>query len=120
MLLVNSVLSLVSYGFDRDISNIGLAIILVLVIFVQGGFSMYQDWSTSKVMNSIKKMLPQSCSVIRDGMEMRINTSDLVVGDVVKIECGDRIPVDMRLLECNQLKGVFTCWIYSTVCLRSG
>ena len=90
-----------------DISNLALAIILILVIFSQGAFSMYQDWSTSKVMDSIKHMLPQEAPVFRNGVETKIPVSDMVVGDLVKLEVGDRAPADVRIIECHGLKGSF-------------
>ena len=103
-----SVLSILAYRpFMGDISNLALAIILILVILGQGAFSMYQDWSTSKVMDSIKHMLPQEAPVFRNGVETKIPVSDMVVGDLVKLEVGDRAPADVRIIECHGLKGSF-------------
>lgn len=111
MLWPASILSILAYkpfgGSNPDISNIGLAIILILVILTQGAFSMYQDWTSSKVMDSIKNMLPSAAPVFRNGQETKINAIDMVVGDLVKLETGDKVPADIRLVESHGLKGKF-------------
>lgn len=117
-----SILSILAYkplgGDNPDISNLGLGIILILVILAQGMFaivhtiyhlgffSMYQEWSSSKVMDSIKKMMPQATSAVRNGEECKIATADIVVGDVIKLETGEKVSADVRLIECQQLKGL--------------
>ena len=55
-------------------------------------------------MDSFKKMVPEHASVIRNGEEKRILADDLVLGDVVEIRAGDRVPADIRLFEAKGLK----------------
>jgi P-type E1-E2 ATPase len=50
------------------------------------------------------KMLPAPCTIIRDGKESRIAAENLVIGDIVKLNLGDRIPADMRLIDVKDLK----------------
>jgi len=45
-------------GNPPDPTNLGLGIMLILVIFIQAAFTAFQDWSSSKVMKSIKNMMP--------------------------------------------------------------
>jgi sodium/potassium-transporting ATPase subunit alpha len=78
--------------------NLALAILVLIVIFLQASFSAFQDWSTQRVMNSILDLLPSEALVLRDGNLIRISTSNLVVGDIVHISIGNKVPVDMRLL----------------------
>ena len=49
-------------------------------------------------------MMPPKCKVIRDGQLVEIKAELLVLGDIVKIETGDRIPADLRLIMCRGLK----------------
>ncbi|CAG8572667.1 7033_t:CDS:10 [Acaulospora morrowiae] len=79
--------------------NLALGIVLIIVVIIQAAFGAYQDWSTSKVMNSIKNMLPAEALVIRNGQVTKIFASDLVVGDVVQINMGNKVPADLRLVE---------------------
>ena len=59
---------------------------------------MFQDWSTSRVMSSIKDMLPEHCDVTRDGTLVHLPAESLVPGDVVTIKAGNKLPADVRFI----------------------
>ncbi|CAF1081699.1 unnamed protein product, partial [Brachionus calyciflorus] len=52
---------------NSDPVNLGLGILLIVVIFLQAAFNAFQDYSSGKVMKSIKNMMPSIAIVIRDG-----------------------------------------------------
>ncbi|KAJ9634171.1 hypothetical protein H2204_006502 [Knufia peltigerae] len=79
--------------------NLGLAVLVIIVILLQASFSAFQDWSTHKTMNSILDMLPSDAFALRDGNYTKIQTSDLVVGDIVRISIGNKVPADLRLIK---------------------
>ncbi|KAF1801111.1 hypothetical protein FB192DRAFT_1429110 [Mucor lusitanicus] len=81
--------------------NLALAVILMFVIFLQAFFNAWQDWSTSRVMNSINNMLPTQTLVMRDGQIVTIDASHLVPGDVVHVKMGNKIPADLRLVQVS-------------------
>ncbi|CAG8503184.1 9336_t:CDS:1 [Paraglomus brasilianum] len=87
-----------------DKQNLGLAILLLIVIFLQAVFNGYQDWTTSSVMKSINKMLPSTAIVTRDGKEQTVPLSNLVVGDLVHLKLGNKVPADIRITEQIDLK----------------
>ena len=91
-------------GDPPDPTNFGLAILLIVVILLQAAFSAFQDWSSNKVMKSIKNMMPHSATVIRDGSEHKIPAEDLVVGDLVHLSYGNKVPADIRIIESHDLK----------------
>ena len=78
--------------------NLGLAILIIIVILLQACFSAFQDWSTAKTMNSILDMLPHDAMVLRDGNYNKVDTANLVPGDIVRLSIGDKVPADVRLL----------------------
>lgn len=84
--------------------NLALAIALIVVILVNVGVSVVQDYSSNKVMNSISAMIPQSASVIRNGQNVQVLSEDLVPGDIIVLNSGDRVPADVRMLSVNGLK----------------
>lgn len=55
-------------------------------------------------MEAFKNFIPPETLVIRDGRQSKIPAENLVVGDVVIIEFGKRIPADIRILESNGMK----------------
>jgi sodium/potassium-transporting ATPase subunit alpha len=86
---------------DRAPYNLGLAILVLIVIFLQAFFSAFQDRSTARTMNAILDLFPAEARVIRGGEAHKIPSADLVVGDIVKINIGDKVPADVRLLSTS-------------------
>lgn len=82
--------------------ELGIAIWMVNVI--NGLFSFVQEHRASQATEALKRMLPSYCRVIRDGQECKLLAEDLVIGDLVLIEEGDKISADGRLLQSNDLK----------------
>ncbi|KAJ6093578.1 hypothetical protein N7486_008867 [Penicillium sp. IBT 16267x] len=78
--------------------NLGLAILVLIVIFLQAGFSAFQDWSTERTMKSILDLVPTDAVVLRSGTPTRIPSTDVVTGDVVQISVGNKVPADICLL----------------------
>jgi sodium/potassium-transporting ATPase subunit alpha len=62
-----------------------IAIFLVCVIFLQAIFQFFQNFQSSRMLESFSKTLPTQAVVVRDGTRMLVQTSDLVVGDIVKV-----------------------------------
>lgn len=81
--------------------NLALAVVVILVICLNALFSAFQDWSTQRVMHSILDLLPAEAIVIRDGQALTINSRELVVGDVVRLSTGNKVPADIRLIEAS-------------------
>ncbi|KAG5916864.1 hypothetical protein E4U42_007466 [Claviceps africana] len=105
ILLIGSILVFVSWKPlgepNPQVANLALAIVLLVVFFIQAAFAMFQDWSTSRVMSSIKDMLPERCQVIRDGQIADIAAEELVPGDVVLVKSGNKLPADVRFIEVS-------------------
>ena len=55
-------------------------------------------------MESFKKLVPQEANVLRNGDKVSINAINLVVGDIVFVKAGDRIPADLRIFEARSFK----------------
>ena len=52
-------------------------------------------------MASIKNMLPDDCSVIREGTQQIIRSTDIVPGDLLIIRSGDKLPADVRFVQVS-------------------
>ncbi|TMW67398.1 hypothetical protein Poli38472_011018 [Pythium oligandrum] len=105
LLNVAGLLSLIAYLLDTSVSlNLYLAVVLFAIVFCTCTMTFLQQRSTSKVMDSFKNMLPQKCTVVRDGFSQLIPAEELVVGDLVWIRNGDKVPADLRILLCSNLK----------------
>ncbi|KAJ1911429.1 hypothetical protein H4219_005946 [Mycoemilia scoparia] len=89
-------------GKPPSVNYLALAIALVIVVAVQTGFNIYQDWSTSRIMSSITGLLPLETLVTRNGQKQSVLAAELVVGDLVHVKAGDKVPADLRLIEVSR------------------
>lgn len=104
LLWLGAALCLAAYAIRGLIDNIIVGIVLALVVIVTGLFSYYQESKSSRIMDSFKKLVPESATVIRDGERDTIEASKLVVGDLVEVNAGDKVPADIRITKCQQLR----------------
>ena len=65
---------------------------LLVVITVSSIFTFSQELLTAHTLAGFRNLIPGSCIVIRDGAPTRVAAAELVVGDVVQLETGGRVP----------------------------
>ncbi|XP_057338998.1 sodium/potassium-transporting ATPase subunit alpha isoform X2 [Microplitis mediator] len=110
LLWIGAFLCFVAYGIQASTSedpnddNLYLGIVLAAVVIVTGIFSYYQESKSSKIMESFKNMVPQFATVLREGEKLTLRAEDIVLGDVVEVKFGDRIPADIRIIESRGFK----------------
>jgi len=92
--------ALISFIIESVLDSIAVTVILFLNAFL--GFS--HEYKAEKALESLKKYLVSKVRVIRDEKENEIPSDELVPGDVVIIEAGERIPADMRLINAINFK----------------
>lgn len=80
----------------------GFVVLGVVIINALIGF--FQEYRSSKEIAALKKMVPDTTVVIRDGHPQTIQSSELVPGDIVSLESGDKVPADIRLFEVHSFK----------------
>ncbi|XP_050305558.1 sodium/potassium-transporting ATPase subunit alpha-like [Anthonomus grandis grandis] len=89
---------------ETDTDNLILGIVLVVVVVVTGCFMYSQEHKSQKIMESFANMVPPKATVIRGGETMTVVSRDLVVGDLVDMKFGDRIPADVRIIQSQGFK----------------
>lgn len=82
----------------------GDAIFIAIVLTANAFFGFWQENKAEQEMGALKQMTVSRCVVCRDGMEMELSTTQLVPGDIVKIEEGLNVPADLRVSESWQCK----------------
>lgn len=76
---------------------LGVAVINALIGHIQ-------ENNAEKSLKSIRNMLSAFAVVVRNGQHETVATTDLVVGDIVVLRAGDRIPADLRVMEAHNLR----------------
>ncbi|KAG2112905.1 hypothetical protein BD769DRAFT_1630105 [Suillus cothurnatus] len=88
-------------GSSPSAVNLGVAVLLMLVIIISATFYAFVDWNASRIMKSIKSLIAHEAAVIRDGKQQLIAATDIVVGDIVVLSTGDRVPADLRIVAAS-------------------
>lgn len=79
------------------------AIAIILIVLLNGILGYIQERKAEKSLQALKQLTAPKSVVLRDGKWMEIFTTELVVGDIVKIESGNRIGADIRLIQAHSL-----------------
>src|SRR3546814_935183 len=79
------------------------AAVIVAVVIVNAIIGYIQEGKAEQALEAIQRMIAPKASVIREGVRQTIPVSDIVSGDLVLIEAGDRVPADLRLLHARRL-----------------
>jgi Ca2+-transporting ATPase len=89
-------------GFIAKMPQLAIAIWMVNII--NGAFSFWQEFRAEKATEALRKILPTTSRVMREGTEIRILAEELVPGDVIFLAEGDSIPVDCRLINSAEMR----------------
>ena len=79
------------------------AVVILIVVILNAVVGFIQENRAENAMEQLKNMTSTMAIVIRDGNTKKVVASDLTIGDVVKLEEGDNVPADMRLLKSHDL-----------------
>ncbi|MDX1813847.1 MAG: HAD-IC family P-type ATPase, partial [Candidatus Bathyarchaeia archaeon] len=90
----------ISVAITEYVDAVTIAVIVILNSVV--GF--VQEYRSEKAMEAMKNLTAPKARVLRNGKEVIIPSRDVVPGDIVLLEAGDRIPADARLLNVVDLK----------------
>uniref|UniRef100_A0AC35TYF6 Sodium/potassium-transporting ATPase subunit alpha n=1 Tax=Rhabditophanes sp. KR3021 TaxID=114890 RepID=A0AC35TYF6_9BILA len=110
LLWLGAVLCFIAYSVDlfslekAPKDNLYLGIALMTVVIISGLFQFYQENKSDKIMDSFNKMVPTYALVLRDGEKVQIKADQLVVGDIVEIKGGDKVPADVRVISSSGFK----------------
>ena len=78
--------------------------VILAVVIANAIIGFLQEGKAEKSMDAIRHMLAPHASVIRDGARRSVDGADLVPGDIVLLEAGDKVPADLRLLQARGLQ----------------
>merc|ERR1740136_621214 len=110
LLWLGAILCFLAYGIQASAyeeppdDNLYLGVVLTVVVTVTGIFSYYQESKSAAIMESFKNLVPQYALCRRDGDKITMKADELVIGDIIEVKFGDRIPADIRVLEARGFK----------------
>ena len=100
LVIVLIVASIVSFFTGGEIEAI--TILAIVIINVPVGFA--QEYKSEKALQKLAVLIKYRAKVCRDNRFLEVDTLNIVPGDLILLETGDRIPADLRLIETDELE----------------
>ncbi len=104
ILIAAAIVSFVVACVEKDPGEFFEPVLILLIVILNAVMGVVQENKAEKALDALKNMSAPHARVIRDGKESIIDASQLVPGDIIKLEAGDFIPADARLLMSTSLK----------------
>ncbi len=79
------------------------ATIILVIVLVSGALGFWQERGARNAIQALLAMVQITASVLRDGKQVELPTSELVPGDIISLAAGDIVPADSRLLQAHDL-----------------
>lgn len=80
------------------------AIAIMAIVLINGVLGFFQEQKAEKSLAKLKELSAPQAHVLRDGEWKRIPSSELVIGDIIKLTSGDRVSADLRLIKTSGLE----------------
>ncbi|MCK9405464.1 MAG: HAD-IC family P-type ATPase [Methanothrix sp.] len=97
VLIFAAIISFIAGETTNAYVILGIVVLVAIIGFVQ-------EFKAEKAMEALREMVAPEADVIRDGQMSTIPAAELVLGDVVFLEAGDKVPADGRILEVTSLQ----------------
>ncbi|MBW2560593.1 MAG: HAD-IC family P-type ATPase, partial [Deltaproteobacteria bacterium] len=97
ILMVAAAISLI-IGSLRD------AVVMIIIVLVNASIGFLQEYKVSKILESLKTLIQSPARALRGGELTEVPQDQLVPGDIIRLEAGDKIPADIRVIESFDLR----------------
>lgn len=104
LLMAGGGLAFLAEHLDPGQGNFYIGCALFGVVLLNAVFTFFQEYQSEKIMESFRRMLPNMVVVQRDGEVSKIDAREVVPGDIILLNEGDKICADARLIEQNALQ----------------
>jgi len=98
------IILLVATGLSLYLGEIIDAVVIIAIVFACAILGFVEEYRSEKALEALKKMTAPVGTVLRDGREIKVPTSEIVPGDIILLYTGDKVPADSRLIEAFNLK----------------
>jgi len=104
ILIAAAIISFVVVCVEQNWGELFEPALIVLIVILNAVMGVYQEGKAEKALDALKNISAPHARVIRDGEEKIIDAAELVPGDIIRLEAGDFVPADARLLHSAGLK----------------
>lgn len=104
ILLIAAAVSFTIACLEKKPSDFFEPILILLIVIINAIMGVMQESKAEKALEALKTLSAPHARVVRGGREIIIDAQELVPGDIIKLEAGDFVPADARLLKSSNLK----------------
>ena len=81
-----------------------LAVAIAVIVLLNGVFAFVQEYRADRAAEALRDLVPHRVTVVRDGVRQQVDAVDVVVGDLVLLESGDRVAADLSAVDVHGLR----------------
>ena len=104
ILILAAIISFVIACMEGELKEFFEPVLILIIVIVNAIMGMMQESKAEKALDALKNLSSPHAKVLRNGEEKLIESTQLVPGDIIRLEAGDFIPADARLLKSASLK----------------
>lgn len=90
--------------FSLFIGEVLDSVFITIVLVSNALIGTSQEYSAHKLAKALSKLVVTTCHVLRDGENYEVKSNELVIGDIIFLESGDKVPADIRLISSSNLE----------------
>ena len=100
---ISIIIGIYNTAIGKEASEFVDAIVIAIILIVNAILGFYQEYKAERALESLKEMAPHYAKVIRDGEVKKIDVINVVPGDILKLDEGDKVAADARLIKAYSL-----------------
>ena len=107
MIIILLIAAAISFGIalqEKEVSAFFEPLLILFIVVLNAIMGVFQENKAEKSLEALMSLSSPHARVIRDNQEKIIDAKDLVIGDLIKVEAGDLIPADARIIAASSLK----------------
>ena len=101
ILLISSVVSLTLALINKEYSDLFEGFVILFIVIMNALIGVFQEFKAQACLDELQKYNKVNVKVVRNGVTINIDSSELVCGDIVEMEAGNVVMADIRLIETN-------------------
>jgi len=98
------ILLIITVIFSFLVNEVVDAVAIIFIILIDLILGTVQEWKAEKNADSLQQLIKYKVKVIRDSKEIEVDSTNLVIGDIVLLSSGDKISADIRIIESHNLQ----------------
>ena len=98
------IILLIATGLSIYLGELTDALVIIVIVLACAILGFMEEFRSEKALEALKKMTAPTAMVLRDGKDIKVQTSEIVPGDVILLYTGDKVAADARIIETVNLK----------------